>query len=314
MMQFSVKAVLLVCVLVVSVPHGTNAFQSPHLSQTGNSFRTRSVVHNTNTNIPSKNLLTVGGGQQSNKKESTTTNLYSTSKELDVDAIVKYGTAAGVQMSLFAATLFALDQLATIISPSTPLPAPAVGILFYALSLKSRVFNPLNNKRPKRDKLKEGSDGFRDRVMPSWTPPGVVFPIMWVLIIGPARAYSSSLVFQANGHHLFDPTLLSFLLHLTMGDIWNTINNTEKRYGAAVVGILGVVASAAFAATQYYQADPLAGQILGATLLWLTTASALIADTWRLNPNADGQRDPLYPVKGDAQTSFLWFAPATAPE
>ena len=42
---------------------------------------------------------------------------------------------------------------------------------------------PTIGKRPKRDKLNDGSDGFRDLVMPSWTPPGVVFPIMWVLII-----------------------------------------------------------------------------------------------------------------------------------
>lgn len=310
MVQCTRKLYLFVCALVVTLPNWTVAFQSPHLNPVvtkNNSFRTSTVVGN-------KNVASSGGLplKQEKTTTTTTTRLHASSstlekKELDVDAILKYGAAAGVQMSLFAGTFYGLDQLVAM-TGLTSLPVPVVILLFYGCSLKSRIFNPLNNKRPKRDKLEEGSDGFRDRVMPSWTPPGIVFPIMWVLLIGPARAYSSSLVFQANGGHLFDPALLSIALHLTVGDIWNTINNTEKRYGAAVVGVLCVVASAAFAATQFYQADPLAGQILGATLLWLTTASALITDTWRLNPNANGQRDPLYPVKGETQTTFQWFS------
>ena len=102
---------------------------------------------------------------------------------------------------------------------------------------------------------------------------------------------------------------MAFMLHLTCGDIWNTINNTEKRYGAAVVGIIGVVLSAANAANQYYQVDPLAGKLLGGTLLWLVTAGALITDTWRLNPvEGTGERVPLYPVKGEAETKFMWFS------
>eukprot|EP00560_Eucampia_antarctica_P006777 CAMPEP_0197831694 /NCGR_PEP_ID=MMETSP1437-20131217/11575_1 /TAXON_ID=49252 ORGANISM="Eucampia antarctica, Strain CCMP1452" /NCGR_SAMPLE_ID=MMETSP1437 /ASSEMBLY_ACC=CAM_ASM_001096 /LENGTH=316 /DNA_ID=CAMNT_0043434719 /DNA_START=18 /DNA_END=968 /DNA_ORIENTATION=- len=312
MMQVSSKcgvvraASFLICALV-TLQASTNAFQ-PQLSNTANFCRPSTVVNRNDCTTTGRSVVghnRLNGGASVSTK--TSTKLHSQSKSIDTDAILKYGTAAVVQMSIFSTAFYLLDQIVGV-SPLTQLPAPAVGFLFYFFSLKSRIFNPLNNKRPKRDKLEEGSDGFRDRVMPSWTPPGVVFPIMWVLIIGPARAYSASLIFQANGHHLFDPALLSFVFHLTIGDIWNTINNTEKRYGAAVIGILCVVASAAFAATQYYQVDPLAGKILGATLLWLTTASALIADTWRLNPNPDGDRDPLYPVKGEAETSFLWFA------
>jgi tryptophan-rich sensory protein len=182
-----------------------------------------------------------------------------------------------------------------------------VVFLFYACSLKSRVFNPLNNQRPDISKAVEGggSSGFRDRVMPSWTPPGVIFPIMWLLIIGPIRAYSSAVVVTTAGSFLTLPTV-AFILHLTVGDVWNTVNNTEKRYGASVVGVLCVVLSAAYAAYQYSTVDPLAGKLLGGTCLWLVTAAALITDTWRLNPTANGDRVPLYPVKGEAETSFIW--------
>ena len=67
---------------------------------------------------------------------------------------------------------------------------------------------------------------------------------MWLLIIGPLRAYSAALVVSTTGSFLTLPTM-AFMLHLTVGDIWNTINNTEKRYGASVVGVLFVLMSAA---------------------------------------------------------------------
>jgi tryptophan-rich sensory protein len=114
---------------------------------------------------------------------------------------------------------------------------------------------------------------------------------------------------MANGNHLCDPTLLTLLLHLSIGDVWNTINNTEKRYGAAVPSVLMVAAAAANAAYQYSQVDPFAGKLLGLTLVWFAVASTLIADTWRLNPDpSTGQRDPLYPVTGgESKTEFSWF-------
>lgn len=130
---------------------------------------------------------------------------------------------------------------------------------------------------------------------------------MWLLIIGPIRAYSSALI--ATNVGFFSIPILAFIGHLTVGDIWNTINNTEKRYGAAVIGVLCVVLSAANAAYQYYNVDIFAGKLLGGTLLWLCTAAALITDTWRLNPvNEDGKLVPLYPVKGESETKFLWGA------
>jgi benzodiazapine receptor len=227
------------------------------------------------------------------------------SPQLDTDALVKYALSAIVELTLFGATFQLFDVAQA--QFDARLPFPVVALLFYACSLKSRVFNPLNNQRPDISKAIDGggSSGFRDRVMPSWTPPGVIFPIMWLLIIGPIRAYSSAVVVTTVGSFMTLPTM-AFILHLTVGDVWNTINNTEKRYGASVVGVLCVVLSAANAAYQYSTIDPFAGKLLGGTCLWLVTAAALITDTWRLNPRENGVRVPLFPVKGEAETSFMW--------
>merc|ERR1711957_1117344 len=118
---------------------------------------------------------------------------------------------------------------------------------FFFMSIKSRVFNPLDNSRPDKTDM-----AFGERVRPSWTPPGIFFPIMWVLIIAPLRAYSTSLIFGLNGGILCDPTILTLMFHLTIGDVWNTINNNESRLGASVTGVICVWASVLFAASQYY--------------------------------------------------------------
>jgi benzodiazapine receptor len=230
-----------------------------------------------------------------------------TSPQLDTNAILKYGASAVTELTLFGLTFQLIDMALAQFDVSMPF--PAAFLLFYATSLKSRIFNPLNNQRPNRTKAVDGqtSSGFRDRVMPSWTPPGITFPIMWLLIIGPIRAYSASLIVTSTGTLACLP-IMAFILHLTIGDIWNTINNTEKRYGTSVIGVGCVVLSAANAAYQYYTVDPFAGKLLGATLLWLVTAAALITDTWRLNRTEGGKLVPLFPVVGEAETSFMWFA------
>ena len=215
------------------------------------------------------------------------------------------------------------------------LPWQAVAGLFWGLSLKSRVFSPLDNARPDLKKAVDGeaTRGFNDRIMPSWTPPGVTFPIMceirrmmqstivatpsaitafggrWVLVVGPLRALSSTLVWEATGMHLLNPVLLCIMLHLSVGDTWNTVNNVERRLGAAVPGVACVLASACFAATQFYSVSEKAGSLLGLTAVWITVAGLLIADTWRINAAEAGSKwegEPLFPVKGEVATRF-WF-------
>lgn len=243
---------------------------------------------------------------------STSSSNVSASQELDTEAIAKYFIALITQMSLISGFFYALDTILPMVIGTNTLPTVVTWIMCYLFSLKSRVFNPLNNARPDRQKaIKEGkSDGFKDRNQPSWTPPGVVFPIMWLLIIGPLRATSSTLIVNSmNGY--FTLPLLSLMLHLSFGDIWNTINNTEKRYGTSVLGIVFVYLSALHAAWRYYQVDPLAGKLLGATAIWLTVAGALITEIWRLNPadETTGEKESLLPRKQvgeDSVTTFAW--------
>ena len=224
-------------------------------------------------------------------------------QKLDVDALAKYSTALATQMALFAGIFKATDYALTLAPFQVPFAVNCV--LFWMVALRSRVLNPLNNSRPKTDNLE--TEGSAKRNMPTWTPPGFIFPIMWILIIGPIRAATTAMVYNVTGSYA-NIAILSLMLHLSIGDCWNSVNNVERRYGASVVGGLLVWLSNAHAAYQYSQVSPVAGQLLCIPLVWLTVASALIIRTWQLNPDPQsGEPYPLYPVEGQAKTDFVWF-------
>ena len=249
-------------------------------------------------------------------------------KQLDATALGRYVFALLSQM-VFITTffgfidLFCYGPLPGQSQLGGPLPWQAVVGIFFAMSLRSRIFSGLDNSRPdqrrstsaeedealrarldskkaKKNELRDACekrglavDGTMEsrelsarleeylenasesrgvvgteRIMPSWTPPGATFPIMWVGVVAPLRAFSSSLVYETstgrlNEGHLNDPVLLWLIFHLCIGDIWNTINNVEGRTGAAVPGVLFVWLSTIFAAKQYYDIAPQAGLLLG---------------------------------------------------
>lgn len=228
----------------------------------------------------------------------------SSKAKFDYDAVAKYVGAIGIQGTLLFGFLAALDVLVDKLAVTVPRPANFA--LFYALSLKSRVFNPLANNRPKVNTLESGASSTQ-RVMPSWTPPGVAFPIMWLLVIAPIRALASTMVVAATSQYA-SFTIMTLMAHLSIGDVWNTINNVERRYGVSVVGVACVWLSKAYAAYSYGRVVPRAGTLLALPLVWLSVASALIYSTWRINPDpSTGKPEPLYPTVGDKKTKFVWF-------
>jgi tryptophan-rich sensory protein len=223
---------------------------------------------------------------------------------IDIKPLGKYFLSLCVQMGLITSTFKGLDKLVSLTSIKIPFALNVV--MFYFMALKSRVFNPLSNRRP-LPKTKE-VEGGEQRKMPTWTPAGFVFPIVWLLLIGPLRAVTSSMIYKASGSYV-NKAILSLMLHLSIGDIWNTINNVERRYGTSVLFMVFVWASAAHAAFRYSKVLPLAGKLLSLKLIWLTIAASLIVRTWQINPDPKTERPyALLPKVGDgAETNIVWF-------
>jgi len=227
--------------------------------------------------------------------------------------VAKYLISLNVQLTLISGLFSFFDLLS--LRLRRPFHPVLAFLVFAFLSLRSRAFNILDNGRPdirggKVGNLDEGDNGdpavvkgFNDRVLPSWTPPGIFFPIMWVLIITPLRSLSSLMIYNASGGKFSSPAVMALVLHLCVGDVWNTVNNSERRYGAAAMGVLVVLATAVRAAVVYGGVVPRAGKLLGLTAVWISVASVLTWDIWRLNG-----KDTLYPVEnedGTSRTNFL---------
>jgi len=176
-----------------------------------------------------------------------------------------------------------------------------LGVLFFALSVRSRIFSPLDNSRPKAS----SDDPNFQRLTPSWMPPPLAFSIVWTTI-ALLRTLASVLVVNAKGTLLCNAIFL-FSLHLSIGDTWNTINNVERRLGTSALFVLFVLGSVLAVVWEYTKVLPLAGKIIAPSAAWLTVATALVWSIWRLN-YTDMGAPSLFPSKEEGPTS-QWRLP-----
>lgn len=205
------------------------------------------------------------------------------------DAVAKYVAATAFEIGAIALVLsvgqkVVLDGLYV---SNAKVAKAIVAVMFFVLAFRSRAFSPLNASRPKIENERAAK---RERRRPAWTPPAVVFPIVWISM-GFLRALSTMVVFGTTGT-VMHPAVLSLVAHLSIGDTWNSINNVEKRLGVAAVGVLFVVSSSYNVVAQYYKVIPTAGYMIAPLAVWLTIASVLVWNIWLIN-----DKQPLYPTK-----------------
>ena len=176
------------------------------------------------------------------------------------------------------------------------LPKPAVWLLFAFLSLRSRVVSLLDNSRPNREAQK-GKATPVDVKRPSWTPPGIAFPFIWLTITA-LRATAAQMAYAGS---LRAPALDALVLHLCIGDTWNCITNVERRLGVSAIGCFAVWGSV-FRAVKAFGASsaPKAAYVLAPSLAWISVACVLTASIWNLN-----NRPPIYPAEGDGDSADL---------
>jgi len=210
--------------------------------------------------------------------------------DVDALALVKYALATCAEVGGIALVLAAAQKYALASLHATNLGAAKaiVAVMFFMLAFRSRVFSPLNASRPKiaNERLAK-----KQKKRPSWTPPAIVFPLVWISM-GFLRALSTMLVFAQTGV-VTHPAILALVAHLSIGDTWNSINNVEKKLGVAAVGVLFVVGSAYNVVYQYYKVVPTAGYVIAPLAVWLTIATTLVWGIWCINT----PREPLYPTK-----------------
>jgi hypothetical protein len=131
---------------------------------------------------------------------------------LGVATVGKYMLALAIQMGLITGIFTGLVKVVP--KYKLKIPVAVDCIMFCALAfLKSRAFNP--NRRPK-PQTKESKDALQ-RKIPSWTPPNVIFPKAWLLLIEPLRATISAMVYRSTTGCYANTTISSLILHLFIG-------------------------------------------------------------------------------------------------
>jgi len=209
----------------------------------------------------------------------------------DETVTLKYGGATLLQIALMTGLLAIMDWgwEALPIAELSDQVIGAIAVIFFALiTLRSRFFSLLDNTR--------NSGRYTSLQRPGWAPPPLAFPIVW-MSIAVLRVASAYLVWSTLGQTFLCLPLILYMVHLSLGDTWNTIFTVEGRLGAAVpMVIIGPLLSVVAVTLSYYQTLPLAGWIIFPSAIWLTIATALCISLWQLN----GQ-EPLYPLR--SQTS-----------
>lgn len=233
---------------------------------------------------------------------------------VDYVALAKWTVGYTGQVSLIHGTLWIFDQILAKYSITLPLWAKI--IFFYGFNLQTGVFSLLPNKKTDMQRMTQQDWEYNKRNQPWWTPPGWVFAVMWPLFVFGTRAVTAAMVVSTldgmNAIRRFSSLpIMALMAHLCIANLWNTINNVERRLGPCVPALWALAVTGGAAAYVFAQVNPLAGKLLALTLSWLTAAAALETDTWRINPDLEtGKKEKLYPVKAKKKwvTKFRWEA------
>ena len=141
--------------------------------------------------------------------------------------LVKYPIGLAGQLLLLFGLFTGIDTLLAL--PSSPLTTKvpfAINVVFlYGFNIKSSLFSLLPNS-PREQRKLQREDGQREkqqRKVASWTPPGLAFVLGWPVLTFGLRAITGAMIVAASGGRYATPALLSLMLHLAVGDLWNTV-------------------------------------------------------------------------------------------
>ena len=143
---------------------------------------------------------------------------------LDWTALAKYSVGLAAQTSLLFGFLSAIDAVLARF-PAVEVPFAANAAFLYAFNLRSSLFSILPSSKIEGRKITDkdkGTQEYNKRNVPKWTPPGIAFVFGWPLLTFGLRAFTGAMVVQASGGRYATPAIMSLMLHLSVGNLWNT--------------------------------------------------------------------------------------------
>lgn len=125
---------------------------------------------------------------------------------------------------------------------------------------------------------------YSELIQPDWAPPGAVFGPVWTLLYA-MMAVSAWVVWLRRETRLARIALGFFLGQLIFNALWSWLFFGWNKGALSFLDIVLLWALIVITLVFFWRIRPLAGLLLVPYLSWVTFASALNYEIWRLNPS-----------------------------
>ena len=125
---------------------------------------------------------------------------------------------------------------------------------------------------------------YAELVRPDWAPPASVFGPVWTLLYA-MMAIAASLIWQRRAIQLARIALAFFAFQLILNALWSWLFFGWNQGALSLLDIVVLWALIVATLVLFWRIRPLAGMLLVPYLAWVTFASVLNYEIWRLNPS-----------------------------
>lgn len=128
----------------------------------------------------------------------------------------------------------------------------------------------------------EPGEWYRTIAKPAWTPPGWLFGPVWgMLYLG--MSLSAWLIWRLRSAVKVSLPLALYLVQLFLNGLWSWLFFGRQMIGTALIDLIVLVLLIAITTAMFTRIRKAAGIIMLVYLLWVSFATALNFQIWRMN-------------------------------
>lgn len=125
------------------------------------------------------------------------------------------------------------------------------------------------------------SDNFNTFNKPNWTPPGIVFPIVWTILYI-LMGISSYIIYESDTTYKKD-ALKVYAANILINGLWSILFFRLKLFFVSFITVILLIALTIIMIIKYYKINKAAGLLQIPYLIWLCVALALSYSVYTLN-------------------------------
>lgn len=128
---------------------------------------------------------------------------------------------------------------------------------------------------------------YAELARPGWAPPAALFGPVWTLLYA-MTGVAAWLIWMRRGSRLVCLALAIFVAQLALNALWSWLFFGWRLGSLAFLDIVVLWVLIAATLVLFWRIRPLAGWLLAPYLAWVSFASALNYQIWRMNPSLLG--------------------------